>query len=365
MSAGDAPELSGRLLAFLDEGVAPVSAQEARARAGSRPNRRFSFHWNPRRNSLALAGAFALALVVGSIALVSVTRGHAVTATKPLGHQLFVARLVPEVNATSIQLDKASAVVLRRLHLLGQPDAHSSVSGDGIVITTSRDVSMVRSMLAGVLPPGNLLFRPVLCAAPAYNPARPTNTKNAPSPGVLPTSCPAANQLTGSNLNVNTDTGIPQTNISPWSALAGYPSTRAAQDIATRTVLLAAGTNSGFASGERLLLGPAYLSGLDVSSAQPALFSPNWVLDLTLDPAGSTAWDALTDREFHAYVGFDLDANLVSVPLTEPNQATFASFGGKVQISGGFTHATANDLAIDLESGPLPVPLRAGGSAGG
>jgi hypothetical protein len=303
-------------------------------------------------------------LVVGSIALVSVSRSHAITATKPLGHQLFVARLVPDGNATSIQLDKTSGVVLRRLQFLGQSDARSSVSGGGIVITTSKDVSRVRSMLASVLAPGNLLFRPVLCAAPAYNPAGSTDVKNAPTPGVLPTSCPAANQLTGSNLNVSAESGIPQTNVPPWSALASYPSTRSTQDIATRAVLLAAGTDSGFASGERLLLGPAYLSGIDVSSAQPAFFPPDWVLDLTLDPAGSTAWDALTGRQFHAYVGFDLDANLVSVPLTEPNQATFASFGGKVQISGDFTRATTNQLAIDLESGPLPVALRVVGPAG-
>ena len=359
MSGYETPELSGQLLAFLDEGVAPVTAEEARARSDSRPNRRNSIQWNHRRSSLVLAGAFALVLAVGVIALVSVTAGsHTSHSTHPPGHQLFVARLVPEIKATNTQLDRASGVVLRRLQLLDQSGVRATVSNGSIIITTSGEVSKLRSMLADVLAPGHLLFRPVLCAAPAFNPKKGTGVKSAPSAGILPASCPAANQLTAANLGVNTNTGVPQLNVSPWSALAGYPSTRAADDIATHTVLLTAEPNSGFA-GERLLLGPAEVSGGDVSSAQLEYNSPNWDLDLTLDPVGSTEWNTLADRQFHAFIGFDVDASLISAPLTEPSQATFASFGDKVQISGGFTHTTANELAIELESGPLPVGLRA------
>src|SRR5579862_3869335 len=100
MSGGDAPEMSGRLLAFLDEGVAPLTAHEARTRAGSKPNRGSSFFWNPRRNTLVLAGAFAVVLAIGVFALVSATsHGHTSSPTKPPAHQFFVARLQPDVNA--------------------------------------------------------------------------------------------------------------------------------------------------------------------------------------------------------------------------------------------------------------------------
>jgi hypothetical protein len=351
-------ELSGRLLAFLDEGVAPVTPEEARARAATRPSRHLSLRWNPRRNSLVLAGAFALVLVTGVVALVTVS-GSAPPSrpTRPPAHLVYVAQLVPEGKATIAQLERDSSVVVRRLHLFDQPGVHATVTSSGIVITTSGDVSQIRSMLTRVLSPGNLFFRPVLCAAPWYVPTRQPYGGRASSSHVLPADCPVANQLKASNLNVNTNSGTPQTTVPPWSELKSYLSTPASSDIASHTVLLPAGTNSGFPS-ERLLLGPAELSGLDVSSVQ-LVYESGWIVDLNLDPHGSTAWDVLAHRQFHAYIAVDLDGELISVPLTEPSQATFSSFGGKVQISGGFTHTTANQLAIDLESGPLPVPLRA------
>jgi hypothetical protein len=354
--------LGERLLAFLDDGVSPVTAEEARARSGSEPRRHTDVRRQPRRSRLLLTIGFAALVIVGVFAVVSVSRrGHSaspITHPPPnRGRQVFVARLVPEGHASTEQLDSASGVLLRRLQLLGDQGAEAEVSGGSILLTTSGEVQKLRSGLSLLVSPGELLFRPVLCAVPAYSP-RVIGGKSATAPGPLPTACPPQYQLTAANLNVNTDTGQPQNSVAPWPALANFPSTPLANDDPAHTVLLRTAADSGFA-GERLLLGPAQVDDAQISSAQATFDSPDWLVNLNLDSTGSRQWDALATQQFHAYVGIDLDAYVVSAPLTLPGQSTFTSFGGKVQISGNFTRATADDLANELESGPLPVVLRA------
>jgi preprotein translocase subunit SecD len=53
----------------------------------------------------------------------------------------------------------------------------------------------------------------------------------------------------------------------------------------------------------------------------------------------------------------DVDGVTVSAPLMQPSQSTFASFGGRFQVSGNFTRNSARQLAAVLASGPLPAAL--------
>jgi preprotein translocase subunit SecD len=145
--------------------------------------------------------------------------------------------------------------------------------------------------------------------------------------------------------------------VPPWPALANLPSTTSAMDRSSNTVLLPSGSNYGFAD-ERLLLGPAQLSDTHISSANLVSNAGDFTVNIDLTPAGAREWDALAEEQFHAYVALDFDGRLISVPLSEPSQSAFSSFGGKVQISGGFSKTTAESLVVDLESGPLPVALR-------
>jgi preprotein translocase subunit SecD len=81
-------------------------------------------------------------------------------------------------------------------------------------------------------------------------------------------------------------------------------------------------------------------------------------VNATLTGKGAGEWDALAQKYFHEIIGIDLDGQVVSAPLTQPGQATFTSFAGRVQISGSFTQSTAQSLALDLNYGSLPVPLK-------
>ncbi len=82
-----------------------------------------------------------------------------------------------------------------------------------------------------------------------------------------------------------------------------------------------------------------------------------WVIDITLASTSATQWDVVAQQSLHAYVGFDLNGAILEAPLIQPNQSTFASFQGKMEISSNMSETEAKGLAALIGSGPLPVPF--------
>ncbi len=196
-----------------------------------------------------------------------------------------------------------------------------------------------------------LLFRPVECFAPALS----LKKGQSPSPGPLP-ACVTQYQATAANLQMNANGGVGNTSFGPDPQFATYPSTSPNNDAKGATVLLPGATNSCY--GGRCVLGPAQVTGSSIKSANAQLTnSGQWAVNLSLDGAGATAWDNLSRQQFHAFVGIDLDGQVISAPGTLPGQQTFTSFGGQVQITGNFTEASAKTLATQLSFGALPVKL--------
>jgi preprotein translocase subunit SecD len=297
-------------------------------------------------------------LVTIAVAFIALASTLAVGWSPKLGLDLaggFEATYRPQHQVNNGEIQTVISILQNRIDGLGVSGALINSQGGDVVIQVP-GLANRQQIINTIQQTAELLFRPVLCAGPDYTPPAATKGKPAKSPGPLPTSCPASNQLTAGNLNVNTSTGDPQASPPAWTALANYPTTTNTQDIASHTVLLSTSAQSGF-SGERLLLGPAPLAGKEISSAQATFTSPNWDVNLNLNSLGSTLWDTLARNQFHAYIGIDLDAQIVSAPLTLPNSAAFSSFGGKIQISGGFTETQAKNLALDLQYGALPVSL--------
>jgi preprotein translocase subunit SecD len=111
-------------------------------------------------------------------------------------------------------------------------------------------------------------------------------------------------------------------------------------------------------NGLRFLEGPAELTGRAVKTAVAQQSQVGaWVVNISLTGAGSTGWDAMTQKYFHEIIGIELDGVVQSAPITQPSQAAWSSFDGQVEISGSFTQATAQALAVALQFGSLPVPL--------
>jgi preprotein translocase subunit SecD len=243
-------------------------------------------------------------------------------------------------------------IIRNRIDGAGVSGAQVQSQGNDVVVQLP-NIKNPQAIIDLVGNTAQMLFRPVLCDAPAYSPP----AKGAASPsGSLP-ACGSQYQLTAANLDVNTSTGAPQNAVPADPVFASYPSTPAGSDYADRnqTVLLPGTSSSG--CSPRCVLGPAALTGNAIASAQASFVNNQWVVDVTFKSAGAAAWDKLAQQQFHAEIGIDLGGTVISAPITLPTQSSFTSFGGHVQISGNFSHTQAANLALDLTYGALPVKL--------
>ena len=139
-------------------------------------------------------------------------------------------------------------------------------------------------------------FRSVLCFAPAYNPA-------ALDPGPLSaSSCSQASRLNVTNLGVtpnDSDAGFSSQNVAPDPALAGVPSTSAAKDRASASVLLP-GPLAYWPGVARYVLGPAEMTSASIAGASVSKDQTGvWVVDYTMTKRGSTLWDKVAEENFH------------------------------------------------------------------
>jgi hypothetical protein len=196
-----------------------------------------------------------------------------------------------------------------------------------------------------VLSTASFSIRPILCYAPPYNPYT--------GEGALTPSLPACGPqyaLTPENLQVTPDQGNAngyssneQMSLDPQ--FGPYQSTPYANMSNSASVLLPGGTAFG---NDRYVLGPAAIDASAIKSAKAVVDDGQWSITLHLTDGGSAKFDALAHRQFHALIGVVSDGQVISAPITQPTQTSFTSFGGRVQISGGFTRQRAKQLAAHL-----------------
>jgi len=150
-----------------------------------------------------------------------------------------------------------------------------------------------------------------------------------------------------------------------WKSTVGYTPQQAQWDDVGSQIV------SCDASGGKYALDKAVFKGTDVTSENVGLLpnSTQWVVNLTLDGPATTAFGALTTRQYDNYypsIGSNeddavldqtamvLDGNVVSAPQTA---ATLTS--GQFQVSGPssapFTQAQADQLVNYLKYGALPL----------
>jgi len=256
---------------------------------------------------------------------------------------------------TQAQLNTVVSILNNRVTAGGTSGASVGSQGSNEIVVSIPGEKNTQKVLATLGNTAQLFFRPALCYAPAYTPAK----GSTPPTGPVPT-CAASSQLTATNLAVKPDSSnvsgyTSNTNIPVDPQFASYPSTTAATDDKNATVILP-GSSASQGSG-RYVLGPAALTGSAVHSASAQLVSGQWAVNAALTSSGSTAWDTLAQQQFHAIIGIDLDGEVISAPITLPAQSTFTSFNGTVQISGSFTQSQAQTLATELNYGSLPVKL--------
>jgi preprotein translocase subunit SecD len=252
------------------------------------------------------------------------------------------------------QMDTTVNIITNRINALGASGATVGAQGNNVVVQLP-GVRNPNAIIAAIGQTAQLYFRPVLCFAGPY-----TGTSTLGAPGALP-QCGSQYQTTAANLAVSPNSsaasGYNVNNIGADPQFSAFRATPPAADLKDRTVLLVSAPSSG-ANGSRYVCGPAQLTGTAVASAQAVfLQSGQWAVEYTLTSSGAAEWDRVAQQNFHAYVAIDLDAVVQSAPLIQPTQTAFTSFQGKGQISGSFTQVQAQNLALVLNYGALPVRL--------
>ncbi|MTE20757.1 protein translocase subunit SecD [Streptomyces sp. TRM43335] len=121
-------------------------------------------------------------------------------------------------------------------------------------------------------------------------------------------------------------------------------------------------------SGQRLRLGPAELTGDGVEDAEAAFDQQTgggWYVTVDLRGRGKDAWAELTGQAACSPAGdpkrrvaIVLDDEIISSPQVDPSVACDVGItGGSTQITGGFTQEEAEELALLIDGGALPVPV--------
>jgi len=102
---------------------------------------------------------------------------------------------------------------------------------------------------------------------------------------------------------------------------------------------------------EKYVLGPSFLEGTQISTAQAAQNSQGagWVIDVTFKSDGAAIWGDYTSKNVGKNVAFVLDGEVVSAPTIQ------GPIFGTTQITGQFSQAEAQNLAGILRYGSLPL----------
>jgi preprotein translocase subunit SecD len=310
------------------------------------------------RRNLLVSVLAVVAISVGSFAAVFSAKW-----TPRLGLDLAGGLAVVYQAAHSVpksQLDEAVAILNNRVNGLGVSGAQVSTSGNNEISVSIPGVKNAAQVLAAIGQTAQLYFRPVLCFAPALTlakGAKPTSSK------ILPT-CASADAATEANVGVQPNSSVQGYSVNnslgedtQFATYANTPTTAA--NYPFRTVLLP--TLNGTKTSGRYVLGPEEMTGHSIGSAVAQQSQTGaWEVNYTLAGSkNSSLWDSVADKNFHQYLGIELDGVVQSAPLIQPAQSAFSSFDGQGQISGGnMTEADAKSLAIAMQFGSLPVRLK-------
>ena len=115
--------------------------------------------------------------------------------------------------------------------------------------------------------------------------------------------------------------------------------------------------------GQPILVGPLVLDGNGVKDAGAELPQDgvgSWVVSVAFNRSGAPQWRDLVDRACRNAAGGQriailLDREVISSPAVQPELCSGA--GAATQITGRFTQRSADDLAILIKGGALPVPV--------
>jgi preprotein translocase subunit SecD len=264
----------------------------------------------------------------------------------------------PKHKVSNDQLQTVVTIMQNRVAGFGVSAGDVSSQGNSIVVDIpgAKNQSTLIKQLGTT---AEMFFRPVLCGAPAYTP--PTPVKGKPTPVVkyvTPPTCAAPYAYSASYFDASAANGgqyeVPA-EYAEDPTYASYKSTPSTDDNPRKNVIF---STNGQGEAERYVLGPAVIdgqviNGTIIKTAFSQLQTNGvWSVVFNLTSRGSTLFNDLAAANYQKLVANDLDGTIVSAPSINDT-----NFNGSVSVTGSFTQASANALALNLQYGALPVPL--------
>jgi preprotein translocase subunit SecD len=135
--------------------------------------------------------------------------------------------------------------------------------------------------------------------------------------------------------------------------LPGVNNTKEAVDLIGKVAFLTFAEVEG--EGDSQTLAPTDLTGADLKSADVVYDNTTGkpAVSLEFTAEGAKKFEDLTDKNIGKPLPILLDQEVVSAPVVQEKIS-----GGKAQITGNFTVDEAKNLAIQLNAGALPVPVK-------
>jgi preprotein translocase subunit SecD len=338
----DADQLiAGALRDIAAEAGLPGPIADAAWRAGRRRRRA-----RLAASAASIAGAIALAVAI--VVPLTAAPGPASQPAPP--SPVVSITLLPATPASTNVLAGAAQLLRQRAVQLHLPDIQARVFGPDVVLTgPAADQAQLQALaMAGVLN-----FRQVLLYQPYGDTAGAATTYG---------DVHLVNQHT---LSLFRKLVCRPGNASTWEGRVGYT---AAEDYGNPDTQVV----SCDRSGNKYALDVAKVPGAQISRAVavPSTTSGQWGVTLTLNSTGAAAFTNLTTEQATRYlpgaqagnqddfwldtIAVVLDGNVIAAPQTASPIP-----GGVVQVAGNFTRIQAEELAAQLQSGPLPVDFRA------
>jgi preprotein translocase subunit SecD len=300
--------------------------------------------------------------------------------------------LQPKGKPSGQALDQAVSIIRSRVDALGVAEPEITRQGDAIVVNLPGVKDQDRA-LSIVGKTAELRFRPVLQVLPpeSATSGTPSSTAATTAPKTATTAPKTPTTAGGGGPGgavplprQTSPTPAPATTAKPVATTApsatttapasstGLPTTPPEKDVANQTVVLPQKDSSGKVT-ERYQLGPAFLNGSAISDAQSQFGSSGWEVNLHLKGGanGIDTWNKVTEQCFngasncpgigtngHGQVAIVLDSVVQSAPVIQPDQSSFSPFAAdQIAISGNFNQSEADNLALVLRYGALPVQL--------
>jgi preprotein translocase subunit SecD len=238
------------------------------------------------------------------------------------------------VPVTAQQINDAKQILAQRSNALGVAENTFTVSGSRRIIAEFPGLTNTSDVISIMKETGLLTFVPL---GQNYLPAGTKINVDMSKVGV------AVEQLTPT--------------VAPGATSAPGATPTVANPTATATPV-AGSTATPVAGSTATAVPPTYyalMTGADLNTVSVSRDTVGaYQIDFTLKDTGKTVFADYTSKHIGDYLAIVLDGTIISAPSVNG-----AITGGSGQISGGnFTYDTANNLAIQLRYGSLPVPLK-------